>query len=503
MNTFSNLPIKWKIICMLLLVSIFTLILAGSIFVINDLRMFKANMIRNLEVLAEAVGKNNLAALRFEDADAALQILSSLEAEPQVIYAALYTSDGKKLVHYQPTKIKQSNYILPESSGLISELFNENVEIRRPVFLKKEAIGEIFIKAELSEYRALLSTYTLIVLTIFITAIGLSLLISIKLQSILSKPILDLAQTTKKLSEEHNYSIRVEHKSQDEIGTLFTGFNTMLSEIEKRDMELANHKIHLEKMVETRTKELSETNEELSNSNKNLNQEIKDRKKIEANLKNSLDEKEILLGEIHHRVKNNLQIISSLLRLQSNHTPSSSAKEIFQECSQRIETMAKLYEKIYSSRDLSEIELEEYLKDLVNGLLMAYGVKNGLVSTTVITNSVSIDIDTIVPCSLIIQELISNSLKYAFPNEQKGKLEISIRKPDLNEDHIEMMVSDNGVGFPEDWDFSVTKSLGLQLVKRLSEEQLKGNVSIDRENGTSFKITFPLKTEDQNGINKS
>ncbi len=477
---------------MLLLISVFTLILASAMFVITDLKLFKGNMIRNLEVLAEAVGKNNQAALRFEDKDAALQILSSLEAEPQVIYAALFKANGNEFARFTPTSLTPS---FSDSSKTFPQFFQANIEIRRKIFLKSELIGEILIKAELSEYRALMATYALIVVIIFITAIALSLAISIKLQSILSKPILNLAQTTKKLSEEHDYSIRVPHQTKDEIGTLFAGFNEMLSQIEKRDTELENHRNHLENQIQVRTRELSEANEELFKSNENLYQEIVERKKIETTLKSSLDEKDILLGEIHHRVKNNLQIISSLLRLQSNTTSIPDAKSIFQDCSLRIETMAKLYEKLYNSSNISEIELEKYIKSLVDALLITYGIDSSLISANVSTNSISIDIDTIVPCSLIIQELISNSLKHAFPNETQGEINISICKASLNEKTIELKVADNGVGFPKEWDFSATKTLGLQLVKRLAEDQLKGNICINRKNGTSFTIIFPKQAE--------
>ena len=231
-------------------------------------------------------------------------------------------------------------------------------------------------------------------LTIFVTVLALSFAISIKLQSIISEPILNLANTTNRLSQEHDYSLRVTHNADDEIGTLYAGFNEMLLQIDKRDIELGKYKTDLENKVRTRTSELSKVNKELSSYNEKLNQEIQEREKVEEDLKSSLDEKDILLGEIHHRVKNNLQIISSLLRLQSNHTSNTESKEIFSECSQRIESMALLYEKIYGSINLSEIELEEYFADLVSGLLVAYGIKNKSISIAINTHSISLDIDS-------------------------------------------------------------------------------------------------------------
>ena len=475
MNAILNLPIKWKVVSILLIVSFFTLLLACSIFAVNDLRMFKKNMLRNLNVLAEAVGKNNQAALRFEDEEAALQILSSLDAEPQVYYAALYTPKGDLWVQYIPKSSINGNQV--GDGSWISELIDDRVDIRSPIFLKEKIIGEILIRAELSEYKALLTTYSYFGLFIFATALTLSLIISIKLQSIISKPLLKLADTTKRLSENHDYSVRVKHDARDEIGALYLGFNDMLIQVDKRDKELESYKLKLEEKVDARTKELLKTNNDL---------------------KRSLDEKDILLSEIHHRVKNNLQIISSLLRLHSSYTSNTESQEIFGECSQRIESMALLYEKIYGSHNLSEIELEEYLNDLVIGLLSSYGIKNDRISVNINTHSISLDIDSIVPCSLIMQELISNSVKHAFPNSSDGVINVSLKSSNGNRENIELKISDNGVGLPKDWSLLQTDTLGLQLVKRLSEDQLKGKINVDRIGGTCFTVNFPLK-EDEYG----
>ena len=472
MKTILNLPIKWKMVCILLIVSFFTLLLACSIFAVNDLRMFKKNMLRNLNVLAEAVGKNNQAALRFEDQEAALQILSSLDAEPQVYYAALHTPNGELWVQYMPVAKASSNGREVKDSSWISEFIDDSVDIRRPIFLKEKKIGEILIRAELSEYKALLTTYSYFGLFIFATALTLSLIISIKLQSIISKPLLKLADIAKRLSENHDYSVRVKHDTRDEIGALYLGFNDMLTQVDKRDKELESYKSKLEEKVDARTRELLKTNNDL---------------------KRSLDEKDILLSEIHHRVKNNLQIISSLLRLHSNYTTNTESQEIFGECSQRIESMALLYEKIYGSHNLSEIELEEYLNDLVVGLLSSYGIKNDTISVNINTHSISLDIDSIVPCSLIMQELISNSVKHAFPNSSDGIINVSLKCSNGNGDNVELKISDNGIGLPIDWSLLQTDTLGLQLVKRLSEDQLKGKINVDRLEGTCFTVNFPMK----------
>ncbi len=473
MKFIDHLPIKWKIISILLVISFTTLIFACTIFAINDLRLFKANMIRNLSVLAEAVGQNNTAAISFEVKDEALQILSSLKAEPQVYHAVLYTQDGGVFVQYKPRPLKQIN--AQKSKGFLSNLIDDRVEIRRPILLNERKIGEILIKAELSEYQALLGTYTFLIFLIVATTLAISLIVSIKLQAIISKPILHLAQTANQLSEEHNYSVRVNHTNKDEIGTLYSGFNEMLSQIEKRDKDLEDYRTHLEEKVVSRTRELSHANQ---------------------NLRRSVQEKDILLGETHHRVKNNFQIISSLLRLQASHPTAADPVEVFRECSQRVDSMALLYEKIYSSKDISEIKFEEYLSELVSGLLIAYGIKDNSITVDIDTHSILLNIDSIVPCGLIVQELVSNSLKYAFQENAKGHINISLKNSSKNNNTLDFEVSDNGAGLPTEIDIFKTETLGLQLVTRLAKNQLNGDIKIINGEGTQFIINFPRKSHD-------
>ncbi len=482
-------------ICMFLAVTFVTLILTCSIFTINDLRLFKSNMVRNLKVLAEAVGKSNQAALRFEDKDAALQILSSVEAEPQVYYAALYTQSNELLVEFNPLNLEAKIPGKGENRNGLLEFFEEDIEIRSPILLKSKKIGEIVIRAKLVEYKKLLKTYSLLALFIFLTVMLLSLLFSIKLQSVISNPILNLAETTKRLSKNHDFSIRVAHNTRDEIGTLYLGFNEMLTRIENRGKELENYKNQLEEKVKLRTKELLDANLKLSNANKNLNKEIVERESVQENLERSLKDKDILLGEIHHRVKNNLQIISSMLRLQSNHTSNVNLIEVFKECSQRIESMALLYEKIFDFHNLSEIGLEEYFNDLVSRLLLAYGIRSEQISVRIETNSLLLGIDKIVPCSLILQELISNAIKHAFPGNRKGDIDVSLKLMAPESNMVEFKVCDNGVGLSEDWDFDKTQTLGLRLVKKISEEQLQGQIFVSKKGQTCFTIEFPIKED--------
>ncbi len=213
-----------------------------------------------------------------------------------------------------------------------------------------------------------------------------------------------------------------------------------------------------------------------------------ERKQAEEETKKSLDEKELLLKEIHHRTKNNMQIISSLLWLQSKDIQEEKYREMFRDCSNRILSMALLHEKVYESPDLLEIDLHAYLISLFEELFVSYGVTADRIGYRVETNGISLDLDSGIPCGLLIQELVSNSLKHAFPDERRGNIWL-VLKPREN-GQIELIVGDDGIGLPPDLDFRHTPSLGLQLVTTLAEKQLGGSIEIGETKGTVFNVVF-------------
>ncbi len=212
------------------------------------------------------------------------------------------------------------------------------------------------------------------------------------------------------------------------------------------------------------------------------------RMRAEEQLKESLKEKEILLREIHHRVKNNMQIISSLLMLQEELSKDEKVTEMLKDSQNRITSMALIHEKLYRSENLSKIDLNEYIDDLVSSLFQSYGVSESKVALNINVENVLLGIDTAIPCGLIINELISNSLKHAFPECKNGEIKISLRSTDEN--MIELLIGDNGVGIPKGVDFRKTESLGLHLVNILVENQLHGEIQLNRDKETEFKIKF-------------
>ncbi len=216
--------------------------------------------------------------------------------------------------------------------------------------------------------------------------------------------------------------------------------------------------------------------------------DITERRQADNLIRESLQEKELLLKEIHHRVKNNMQVISSLIKLQSSYIKDQKYIEIFKESQNRIKAMALIHEKLYQSKDLVNIDFAEYVKNLGNSLIRSYGSGANTIGLKADIADVNLGVDSAMPCGLIINELVSNALKHAFPVGESGEIKITMRS--INGSEIELIVSDNGVGFPEDIDFRKTESLGLQLVSTLTEGQLHGTVELKRDKGTEFKIKF-------------
>jgi two-component sensor histidine kinase len=239
-----------------------------------------------------------------------------------------------------------------------------------------------------------------------------------------------------------------------------------------------------------------------------VGRDVTDRKQAEDSLRASLREKEVLLKEVHHRVKNNLQMVSSLLSLQSGITQSDELTGAFTESQRRIKVMALVHEKLYRSENLDQIDFSDYVQELVYDLFQSYTSAASEITLTMDIARVDFNVDTAVTCGLIINELVSNAVKYAFPDGHSGTISISfividreLSRQTIDNDlsifsynppsgmQYRLVVGDSGVGIPGEIDYRNTESLGLQLVCALTQE-LDGIVELDRSAGTKFTIWF-------------
>ena len=243
-----------------------------------------------------------------------------------------------------------------------------------------------------------------------------------------------------------------------------------------------------------------------------ISRDITERKKAEEGVKASLKEKELLLREIHHRVKNNLQIISSLLSLQTSYTKDNETRNVLEESQNRVKSMAIAHEKLYNSENLVKIDFKDYVNDLTDSLFLTYKINENRIKLNKKIDNIFFDVNTLIPCGLILNELVTNSLKHAFPaieshdltNEKfsdpmtvcsEGFSELPNKTNEIrielhqSKNKFMLIVSDNGIGLPKNVDFKDTESLGLKLVTSLIK-QLDGTIEIDKTEGTTFRIIF-------------
>ncbi len=228
-----------------------------------------------------------------------------------------------------------------------------------------------------------------------------------------------------------------------------------------------------------------------------VSQDITERKRAEEQIQASLKEKEVLLREVHHRVKNNFQVISSLLSMESSKTRNKRIVNLFTEARNKIHAMALIYSELYQRERFDQINMEKYLLELANSIAQTYATKRNRITVNISSSEGNLSVTQAIPCALVLNELISNAFKHAFQRGQKGKIEVSIQR--ATDDIVIIRVKDDGIGIPKEIDIYRTDTLGLKLVTTLVLDQLKGNIQMRRENGTEFIIEFKILGEVESG----
>jgi two-component sensor histidine kinase len=257
-------------------------------------------------------------------------------------------------------------------------------------------------------------------------------------------------------------------------GTSFCGFNPERRKTPKGESG------GIELRVNKRNRRLFEKNRELK-------QEIAKRKLAEEQIRAILSEKDLLLKEVQHRLKNNLQLITTLIDLHSDYTNDNKMQNVLVDIQNRIKSMALIHEQIYQSKRVAKIDFKEYLKNLVDYIFDSYGISKRAIKPEIRGSDCSLCVNSVINCGLIAHELVSNALKHGFPNGRQGVMFINMYSKNNN---FNLIIGDNGIGFPKNFSFQKITTLGLQLVISLTQ-QLNGRVKLDRRGGTEFKIAFP------------
>ena len=468
MVRFRDISIKRKLTAIIMFSSSIALLLSCAALATYDWISSERALVRRIGTMAEIIGFNSTAALAFDNAQDASETLSALRVEPHVIAACIYDDEKNIFAIYQRETLP---FNPPQAASDGNQFVDNHLHLHRAIELDGQRIGSVYILADLGEMQERLRRYVgIVALAVMISSLA-AFLVGSRLRDQISTPLLDLASKMRIVSNDKDYGVRAEKYSEDELGELIDGFNAMLAQIQDRDAAIR------------------QARDELENKADELQVELAERRRIEAQISASLAEKEVLLKEIHHRVKNNLQVISSLLDLQANNIADARTVEMFRDSQNRVTSMGLIHERLYQASDLSRIDFSEYIEELAKNLFYSYSGDADEIEISTSADEIFLDVDTGIPCGLIINELVSNCLKYAFPADRGGRIEIELKKEADNQ--LLLVVRDDGVGLPEGMDFRTTKSLGLKLVSTLVR-QLKGKLQLSNDgNGAEFKISFP------------
>ena len=399
MVSFRDTSIKRKLTLIIMLTSSIALVLASVAFLAYDWYYSRHALLNQMETLVDIVAKNSIAALTFDDPRVAQETLQGLDAEPRIISACLYTIDNRVFSKYH----RESQAFQPPPPENDSHRFEQDYLILfKSITYQGDRVGTLYIQSDLREMRDRLRDFGRIVVVFIVGSSLVAFLVGSRLRKVISDPILHLVHQMRLVSDDQNYSVRATRKGEDELGTLMDGFNEMLTQIQNRDVALQSARDGLEERGRA------------------LQMELTERRRAEEQITASLQEKEVLLQEIHHRVKNNLQVISSLLDLQADATADERLIDPLRESRDRVRSMALIHESLYHSDDLAQLDLGDYIRDLTSNLLSSYSVQASDITLTIDVADISLTVDAAIPCGLIINELISNALKYAFSEGEHG-----------------------------------------------------------------------------------
>lgn len=463
-----------------LFVTIGVIVLLMTIaFFLVEVISFRQLVIESVVPKAEIVAIHLRRPLALRDSWSAQEILATLASDPSIVGAYLFNRQSQPFAYYQPGQsnggmtLQQSEMPLSDKEKILpllatksrQVLFSwQHLSVFVPIIHNNEMLGTVYVVSTLTPFYLRLLWWLLaaVVATVIATYTGLA--IARKLQQRITAPISDLAGMMHLVTHDGDLTPRAEVQGQGEIATLAHGFNQMLEAINARDDELLTINFGLEERIAERTLELN----------------------------NSLQEKELLLREIHHRVKNNLQIISSLLSLQMKKIYDPATKESLRTSLSRIRSISLIHEKLYlTGRQAPGNDLGIYLRDLAEEIFRLHSISPERIRLHLDLAKVEIDFDRLIHLALIFNELLTNTFKHAFSQEESGEVTIRLRQR-LNQ--VILTVQDNGRGLPDNFLLEATATVGLQLTSNLVR-QAKGRFNLLRNApGTEAVVAYPLTT---------
>lgn len=528
MMRFKDRPIKQKFILFIMVVNLTTLLLGFAGLMVYDRWETRRTMKMQISTIADILAYNCTAALLFDDMSDARETLAFLKTKSCIVSAWVFTNKGFPLARYV-----HEGYAAPEMPPAVQKnatfFKNRMFHLYRDVRVEDKPIGTVYIQSDMRQMAEYGKERLIIAALAILFSILVSFLISMKFQRTIAAPIIELASLSRSVSKEKDYAVRARKHGNDEIGLLVDAINEMLHQIEQRNASLlqagksaeesarealrlaegvtrANLKLEneirirkdvektLQKHRENLEGRIREGTWELREANQRLREEIDVRVAAEKRIQDSLDEKVLLLGEIHHRVKNNLQVISSLMDLTRRRTLSEEAKSVLADARSKIYAMSLVHSQLYRSESFTRIDMAVHIRKLLASMGQIYTNSYRRVRPKIECPHIFLSVTQAIPCALVLNELMSNVYKHAYSEDTTGECFISMAEIDGKRIHLR--VRDNGAGIPEDVDFEGAETLGLKLIRNLIRKQLKGEVWFKYDNGMDITAEFPIDHDD-------
>ena len=481
--------LKKQLVGMILLISLSVTIISGIIITIYQIATYKMIIEDKKHFLLEVLEQSKdeiVVAMIDGQMDTLANRLNQITEEMNVFQVEIYSIEGELIIQndwaipVQDLSIEDKSYV----SNLIQrEVFNnvQMLTLMSKIIKSDNWLGYIKI------YYSLDSIWDTIYLTLLITIVYFLISFSLVtwwLNTALTKrillPIENLKQVIKKFKKgiiPTNYN----KLESGEIGEVTIAFHKLAQE---------NYKSHHSLLK--KNKEFKKLMAELKSRNVILKNQIKNRKKIEKSLKHAIGNKDLMMKEVHHRVKDNMQIISSLLKLQVLNEKSGNIDNIIHATDQRIQSMSLIHEQLYNTGDMVNIDFEKYIQSLMAYLFQYYKVDPARVQQNIIAKGIIININQAIPCGLIVNELVTNSIKNAFDVKKEGQIFVIMEE---DETQFSLIVHDTDDAIIREEYIGKDPSFGLHLVKILGEDQLGGSISINKEDGTKVEIVFPKSSK--------
>jgi two-component sensor histidine kinase/HAMP domain-containing protein len=495
-----RLNLSNKIILISTTILVLTIAAATTVCIIFFMREYSAALVSRGLLIGGVLSQQLERLLRY---DIPLNNLTGFEEQCQdlkrnhenVSYAMVIDLNGKVLFHDRPERqgqsledqailksLKESKAAILEEKEAGGEFYNILVPVRDPEKFLVAGVVLGFPKNLVIRKAIFMSTYAAAMALIFLGLGGLSLIMLLRFW--VTEPLAQLLTAIKAIrTTGTDQAVLVNIESRDEIGELGEAFNDMVLELQRSHGQLRQYNQELEERVRESTAYLRE-------ANKQLQQDIQARQQAEAALRDSLSEKVALLKEVHHRVKNNLQIVASLVNLQTRRTENPDILAVLEDMRNRVHSMALLHETLYRSDNLALVNLHLYVGELCRELLRSSGPVGSRISMENLVPPLGMPLEQSVPCGLIINELVTNALKHAFPGNRSGTVKVSLT-PEA-EGNLRLQVVDDGVGTPDGLNIAEAPRLGLRLISNLAD-QLGGSLTVapGNDGGTSFAVIFP------------